>query len=65
MKAYSIDLRTKIVESVRRGVSESETARRFGVNRSTVGCYLKRLDENYLLASEKLRAPIRSWIKAP
>ncbi len=35
MKAYSVDLRTKIVESVRRrGVSISETARRFGVNRS-------------------------------
>jgi transposase len=34
MKAYSIDLRTKIVESVRRrGVSISETARRFGINR--------------------------------
>ncbi len=45
MKAYSIDLRTKIVDSVRRGVSKSETARRFGVNRSTVGRYLKRLDE--------------------
>ncbi len=27
MKAYSIDLRTKIVESVRRGVSNSETTR--------------------------------------
>ncbi len=46
MKAYSIDLRTKIVESVRRrGVSNSETARRFGVNRSTVARYLRRLDE--------------------
>jgi transposase len=45
MKAYSLDLRIKIVESVRRGVSTSETARRFGVNRSTVGLYLKRLDE--------------------
>jgi transposase len=45
MKAYSVDLRTKIVESVKRGVSKSETARRFGVNRSTVGRYLKRLDE--------------------
>jgi transposase len=36
MKPYSIGLRKKIVESVRRGISESETARRFGVNRSTV-----------------------------
>jgi len=54
MKAYSIDLRTKIVESVRRrGVSTSETARRFGVNRSTVGRYLKRLDEDGSLAPKK------------
>jgi hypothetical protein len=28
MKPYSIDLRKKIVESVRRGISKSETARR-------------------------------------
>ena len=51
MKAYSLALRTKIVQSVRiRGVSISEPARRFGVNRSTVGRYLKRLDEGGLLA---------------
>src|SRR5215216_4065992 len=54
MKAYSLDLRTKIVESVRRrDVSISETARRFGVNRSTIGRYLKRLDENGSLAPKK------------
>ena len=53
MKAYSLDLRTKIVESVRRGISKSETARRFGVNRSTVGRYLKRLDEGGSLAPKK------------
>jgi transposase len=54
MKAYSVDLRTKIVESVtRRDVSISETARRFGVNRSSVGRYLKRLDENGSLAPKK------------
>jgi transposase len=53
MKAYSIDLRTKIVQSVRRGVSKSETARRFGVNRSTVGRYLNRSDENGSLAPKK------------
>jgi hypothetical protein len=29
MKAYSVDLRIKIVVSVRRGVSNSETGRRF------------------------------------
>jgi transposase len=53
MKAYSLDLRTKIVQSVRRGVSNSETARRFGVNRSTVGRYLKRLDEKGSLTPKK------------
>ena len=42
MKAYSLDLRTKLVQSVRRrGVSISETARWFGVNRSTVERYLR------------------------
>ncbi len=50
MKTNSVDLRTKIVESVKKGVSKSETARRFGVNRSSVGRYLKRLYENGSLA---------------
>ncbi len=40
MKAYSLDLHIKIVESVRKGVSKSETARRFGANRSTVNPWL-------------------------
>src|SRR3712207_2020777 len=53
MKAYSIDLRKKTVESVRKGVSKSETARRFGVNRSTVQRYLKRLDEEGSLIPRK------------
>jgi transposase len=43
MNAYSIDLRKKIVQSVRKGVSKSETARRFDVNRSTVQRYIKQL----------------------
>ncbi len=53
MKAYSVDLRTKIVESVKKGVCKSETARRFGVNRSTVGRYLKQLDEEGSLIPKK------------
>jgi transposase len=53
MKAYSLDLRAKIVESVRKGVSKSETARRLGVNRSTVKRYLKQLDEEGSLAPKK------------
>jgi transposase len=54
MKAYSLDLRTKIIQSVRRrGVSISETTRRFGVNRSTVGRYLKRFNEEGSLIPRK------------
>jgi transposase len=53
MKAYSVDLRTKVVESVRRGISKSETARRFGINRSTVKRYVKRLDESSSLGPKR------------
>ena len=53
MKAYSLDLRTKIVESVRKGISKSETARRFGVDRSTVKRYLKQLDQEDSLVPKK------------
>jgi transposase len=53
MKAYSVDLRTKVVESVKRGISKSETARRFGLNRSTVNRYLKRFAEEGSLAPKK------------
>ena len=45
MSAYSLDLREKIVESVRKGVPKAETARRFGVHRATVKRYCKQLDE--------------------
>jgi transposase len=53
MKAYPIDLRTKIVEPVRRGTSKSETARRFRVNRSTINRYLEQLDEGGSLAPKR------------
>jgi transposase len=53
MKACSINLRTKIVESVKKGVSKSESARRFGVNRSTVNRYLKRLNQSGSLAPKR------------
>jgi len=65
MKAYSLDLRSKkIVEAVRRGVSISETAHRFGVNRSTVGHYLKRLDKGGSLASKKAPGSRSNWMRA-
>ena len=53
MRAYSIDLREKIVESVKKGVPKSETARRFGVHRATVKRYCKRLDERGTLQPRK------------
>jgi DNA invertase Pin-like site-specific DNA recombinase len=39
MSAYSLDLREKIVKSVKKGVPKAETARRFGVDRATVKRY--------------------------
>jgi transposase len=53
MSAYSLDLREKIVESVKKGVSKSETARRFGVDRATVKRYCKQLDERDTLQPRK------------
>ena len=59
MSAYSLDLREKIVESVKKGVPKAETARRFGVDRATVKRYCKRLDEGGTLEPRKApgRAP--------
>jgi transposase len=53
MSAYSLDLREKIVESVKKGVPKAETARRFGVDRATVKRYCKQLDERGTLQPRK------------
>jgi transposase len=53
MRAYSTDLRTKIIESVKKGVSKGESARRFGVDRATFKRYCKRLDERGPLKPDK------------
>ncbi len=53
MKAYSLDLRKKIVESVKKGVPKSEIARRFGVDRATVKRSCKQLDEHGTLEPRK------------
>ena len=60
MKAYSMDLREKIVASVKEGVPKSEAARRFGVDRATVvkRYYCKQLDERGTL--EPRKAPGRA-----
>ena len=48
-----MDLREKIVESVKKGVPKAETARRFGVDRATVKRYCKQLDERGTLEPRK------------
>src|SRR3712207_2574586 len=53
MSAYAPDLREKIVESVKKGGSKAETARRFGVHRATVKRYCKQLDERGTLQPRK------------
>jgi transposase len=53
MSAYSLDLREKIVESVKKGVPKSETARRFGVDRATVKRYCRQLHERGTLKPRK------------
>jgi transposase len=45
MKAYSLELKEKIVESVKKGIPKNETAHRFGVYRATVKRYRKQIDE--------------------
>ena len=45
MNAYSEDLRNKIVEALRRGATKSETARAFGVSRSSLRQALKVLEK--------------------
>ena len=56
MKAYSLDFREKIVESVKKGIPKSETARRFGVHRATVKRYCEQPDERGTLARPGLAA---------
>jgi transposase len=53
MSAYSLDLREKIVESVKRGVPKAEIAHRFGVDRATVKRYCEQLDERGTLEPRK------------
>ena len=53
MRVYSLHPREKIVESVKKGVFKSETARRVGVDRATVKRYCKQLDERGTLEPRK------------
>jgi transposase len=53
MSGYSLDLREKIIESVKKGIPKAETARRFGVDSATVKRYCKLLDERGTLEARK------------
>ena len=53
MYAYSEDLRKKIVEALRRGMTKSEAARTFSVSRSSVKRYAKLAQEGRPLAPKK------------
>jgi transposase len=53
MNAYSEDLRKKIIEALRRGMTKTEAARTFSVSRSSVKRYAKIADEGRSLAPKK------------
>lgn len=53
MKAYSEDLRTKILEAIDRGMPKSEAARAFGVSRSSVKRYAAARREGRPLVPRK------------
>lgn len=53
MNAYSEDLPKKIVQALRRGSGNSETARAFGVSLSSVKRYAKMAEEGLSLAPKK------------
>ena len=58
MKAYSEDLRRKVVEAIQqRGMGKSEAARTFGVSLSSVKRYVAKAHEGSLLSPRKHPGP--------
>lgn len=53
MKAYSVDLREKIVAAVRRGTSKAQAARTFGVGAISVRRYAKLAEQGRPLSPGK------------
>jgi transposase len=53
MRAYSVDLRRKIVEAVRRGMSKAKAARTFGVGISSVKRYVNMAQDGESLVPKK------------
>jgi transposase len=57
MRAYSEDLRRKIVEAIQRGMGQSEAARSFGVSLSSVKRYVRALSKGGSLRPKKHPGP--------
>jgi transposase len=57
MKAYSEDLRRKVVEAVHRGMGKGEVARSFGVSLSSVKRYVAKADQGDSLSPRKHPGP--------
>jgi transposase len=53
MRAYSVDLRKKMVDAVRRRRPKAEVARIFGVGISSVKRYTKMADEEGVAGSQE------------
>jgi transposase len=53
MKAYSVDLREKIIAAVRCGMSKAQAARTFGVGATSVKRYVKLAEEGKPLTPGK------------
>src|SRR4051812_7463517 len=56
MKAYSVDLREKIVAAVGRGMSKARAARTFGVGATSLKRYVKLAEEGKPLSAGKAPA---------
>lgn len=57
MKAYSEDLRRKVVEAVHRGMGKSEAARSFGISLSSVKRYVATARQGNSLSPRKHPGP--------
>jgi transposase len=57
MKAYSEDLRRKVVEAIHRGMGKSEAARTFGVSLSSVKRYVGKAEQGDSLSPRKHPGP--------
>ena len=53
MRAYSVDLRKKVVDAIRHGRPKVEVARIFGVEISSVKLYMKMAEEEGALDPKK------------